>query len=134
MCAWCHGAPGIALGRLRSLRHLDDDAEIRNEIDVALQTTLAQGFGKNHCLCHGDLGNVELLLQAGQLLGIPAWKHQTERITGTVLSSIEQCGWLCGAPHGVETPGMMTGVAGIGYGLLRLAHPEQVPSVLTLDG
>jgi lantibiotic modifying enzyme len=27
----------------------------------------------------------------------------------------------------------MTGLAGIGYGLLRLAHPELVPSVLVLE-
>jgi lantibiotic modifying enzyme len=32
----------------------------------------------------------------------------------------------------VETPGLMTGVAGIGYGLLRLAAPLRVPSVLAL--
>ena len=27
----------------------------------------------------------------------------------------------------------MTGLAGIGYGLLRLAHPDAVPSVLVLE-
>jgi hypothetical protein len=27
----------------------------------------------------------------------------------------------------------MTGLAGIGYGLLRLAHPELVPSVLLME-
>ena len=35
-------------------------------------------------------------------------------------------------PLGVETPGLMTGLAGIGYGLLRLAAPERVPNVLGL--
>jgi hypothetical protein len=29
-------------------------------------------------------------------------------------------------------PGLMTGVAGIGYGLLRCYFPADVPSVLTL--
>jgi hypothetical protein len=32
----------------------------------------------------------------------------------------------------VETPGLMIGLAGIGYGLLRLARPNDVPSVLQL--
>jgi len=27
----------------------------------------------------------------------------------------------------------MNGLAGIGYGLLRLVHPDRVPSVLVLD-
>ncbi|NJL57750.1 hypothetical protein HC928_23430, partial [bacterium] len=27
----------------------------------ALRTTLDQGFGYNHSICHGDLGNLDLL-------------------------------------------------------------------------
>ena len=131
MTAWCHGAPGIGLARLRSLQHLDD-AVIRAEIDTALQITLAQGFGGNHSLCHGDLGNLELLLQASQVLAEPQWHTQVHRIAAIVLDSISRDGWLCGPPLGVESPGLMTGLAGIGYGLLRLAEPIRVPAVLVL--
>jgi type 2 lantibiotic biosynthesis protein LanM len=129
--AWCHGAPGIGLGRLRSLPHLDN-AEIRAEIDTALQTTLTEGFGLNHCLCHGDLGNLELLLQASLVLDDPKWHSQVNRLAAIILESINKHGWLCGVPSGVETPGLMTGLAGIGYELLRLAEPTRIPSVLTL--
>ena len=52
---WCHGAPGIGMARLRSLDFVDD-SQIRAEIDAALETTVADGFGGNHSLCHGDLG------------------------------------------------------------------------------
>lgn len=131
MTAWCHGAPGIGLGRLRSLPHLDN-AEIRAEIDTALKTTVTQGFGLNHCLCHGDLGNLELLLQASQTLDDPKLRSQVNRFTGIILESINQHSWLCGVPLAVETPGLMTGLAGIGYELLRLAEPTRIPSVLTL--
>jgi lantibiotic modifying enzyme len=48
------------------------------------------------------------------------------------LSSIEQQGYVPGTPLGVQTPGLMTGLAGIGYQLLRLAEPESVPAVLLL--
>jgi lantibiotic modifying enzyme len=132
MCAWCHGAPGIGLARIRSLPHMDD-AEIRSEIKVALETTLAQGFGSNHSLCHGDLGNLELLFEAGRWLADDEWTRRSQRISAEILSSIEQNGWQCGVPRGVETPGFMTGLAGIGYGLLRASAPEQIPSVLTLE-
>ena len=50
-----------------------------------------------------------------------------------MLASIERDGWLCGTRGGVEAPGLMNGLAGIGYGLLRLAAPERVPSVLALE-
>ena len=41
MLAWCHGAPGIGLARILCLRHLDD-LQIRCEINVALDATLAR--------------------------------------------------------------------------------------------
>lgn len=129
--AWCHGAPGIGLSRLRSTPHLNDQ-EVQSEIQVALQTTLAHGFGKGHSLCHGDLGNLELLLEANLTLGDPRWHAEVNRIAGILLEDISQNGWVCGNPIGVESPGLMTGLAGIGYELLRLAEPERVPSVLAL--
>lgn len=36
-------------------------------------------------------------------------------------------------PLNIQTPGLMFGVAGIGYGMLRLADSANVPSVLTLQ-
>jgi type 2 lantibiotic biosynthesis protein LanM len=132
MTAWCHGAPGIGLARLRSLPYLND-AEIRAEIDIALQTTVTSGFGSNHSLCHGDLGNLELLLQANLAFNNQQSQERVDRFTAIVLESIKQHGWLCGMPLGAETPGLMTGLAGIGYGLLRLAEPERVSSVLLLE-
>ena len=132
LCAWCHGAPGIGLARLHSLPHLDT-AAIRTEIATALNTTLGQGFGRNHSLCHGDLGNLELLLQASLTLDDPQWHTAVRRLSATILASIQRDGWLCGVPSGLETPGLMTGLAGTGYGLLRLAAPDQVPSVLVLE-
>ncbi|WP_414577939.1 type 2 lanthipeptide synthetase LanM family protein [Anabaena sp. CCY 9402-a] len=132
MTAWCHGAPGIGLARLRCLPHLSD-RQISSEINTALKTTIANGFGSNHSLCHGDLGNLELLLQASLTLDDPQWKTQVDRFAAAILESINQHGWLCGVPLGVETPGLMTGLAGIGYELLRLAAPNSVPSVLGLE-
>jgi type 2 lantibiotic biosynthesis protein LanM len=129
--SWCHGAPGIGLARLRSLAHIDDEP-IRSEIDTALNTTLRRGFGSNHSLCHGDLGNLELLLEASLREDGSKWREPVSRIASVVLQSIREHGWLCGVPFGVETPGLMTGLAGIGYGLLRLAEPNRVPSMLSL--
>ncbi|HSN89572.1 MAG TPA: lanthionine synthetase LanC family protein, partial [Thermoanaerobaculia bacterium] len=54
-----------------------------------------------------------------------------EHAAAAWVSSLRQ-GWRCGVPLAVETPGLMTGLAGIGHGLLRLAHPGRIPSLLTL--
>ena len=131
MVAWCHGAPGIGLARLESLKYVDD-APLRAEIDAALQTSLAHGFGLNHCLCHGDMGNLEFVLSATRLLPLPQYEEQAQGLTSMLLDSIERHGWVTGVPLGVETPGLMTGIAGTGYALLRLACAERIPSVLLL--
>lgn len=132
MTAWCHGAAGIGLARLYMLRH-SSDTKIREEAEIALKTTLEQGFGKNHCLCHGDLGNLEFLYQASVMFDDSRLKYQVVRIASIILDSIKKHGWLCGVTLGVKTPGLMPGLAGIGYELLRLAEPDRVPSVLVLD-
>jgi lantibiotic modifying enzyme len=131
LTAWCHGAAGIALGRLHLCDGFDE-AETRAEIVTAIATTIAEGFGDNHSLCHGDLGNLDVLLQAEERSPEPSFVAARRRATALVLESSRRDAWLCGIPLGVESPGLMTGIAGIGYGLLRLAAPDRVPSVLAL--
>lgn len=133
MWAWCHGAPGIGLGRLAGLPWLDDSA-VREEIEIAVESTIERGFGRNHCLCHGDLGNLEVVTMASERLGRPDWAERSGRIAGGILASIREHGWLFGIPGRTEPTGLMVGLAGIGHGLLRLAAPERVPSVLILEG
>jgi lantibiotic modifying enzyme len=132
MWAWCHGAPGIGLARIAGLPWLDD-AEVRREIEVALRSTLANGFGENHTLCHGDLGNVELLFAAADVLGDRALEERAWSIAGGIVDDIRRGGWLSGLPGNIETPGLMAGLSGIGYGLGRLARPDVFPRLLTLE-
>ncbi|PZW29570.1 type 2 lantibiotic biosynthesis protein LanM [Thermosporothrix hazakensis] len=129
MIAWCHGASGIGLGRLDTLDVLDD-AETRAEIECALRTTLENGFGFNHSICHGDIGNLEFLRAA--VKRFPSYAERVREVEERVLGSLVEQNFVSGLPNGVETPGLMVGVAGSGYGLLRLAAPELVPSVLLL--
>ncbi|HEY1351400.1 MAG TPA: type 2 lanthipeptide synthetase LanM family protein [Ktedonobacteraceae bacterium] len=135
--SWSHGAPGIALGRLLSLPYLDD-ATLRWELDSALATTITRGIGygheqvgPNHSLAQGDCGNLETVLVATQRL--PAhYQSDLQRLSARVLENMRQQGWLTGVPLNRETPGLLFGLAGIGYQCLRLAEPEQIPSLLTL--
>ncbi|HEY6320062.1 MAG TPA: type 2 lanthipeptide synthetase LanM, partial [Thermoanaerobaculia bacterium] len=134
--SWCYGAPGVGLARLAALRHLDVAAPARagleTEIAEALRLTVACGFGNNHCLCHGDLGNLDFLVSAERQLGDVALGRQVRRRAQQVVASIDRDGWCCGTRNAVESPGLMNGIAGIGYGLLRLADPDRVPSILAL--
>lgn len=132
MLAWCHGAPGVGLARVAGLPWLDD-ADVRREIDAAVRSTLARGFGENHTLCHGDTGNVELLFAAARVTGDAELERQAWQMAGGIVDSIHKDGWLYGLPGNIETPGLMAGLAGAGYGLARLARPDLFPGLLTLD-
>ena len=130
--AWCHGAPGIGLGRVGSLPWLDDP-EMLSEVRAAVRATLADGFGFNHCLCHGDLGNLELVREAGRALQDEELTAEADRLAARILIQIEKEGPRCGASSSTEVSGLLAGLAGIGYGLLRAARPDLVPSVLLLE-
>jgi type 2 lantibiotic biosynthesis protein LanM len=135
--AWCYGAPGVGLTRLQALPHArtpQEETALRREIAQALRRTLERGPGQNHCLCHGDLGNLDFLLQARERLQDPALAADLHRFQEIVLASLDHDGWLCGTRGSIESPGLMNGFAGIGLGLLRLAAPGRVPSVLVLEG
>ena len=132
MWAWCHGAPGTGLVRLEALGSIDDP-EVAGDLASALISTALFGFGSNDSLCHGDLGNLELLLRAQELDYTGEWEDALAAHSARLVARLSQGHWRCGIPGGVETPGLMTGLAGIGYELLRLAAPERVPSLLALE-
>jgi type 2 lantibiotic biosynthesis protein LanM len=132
MWAWCHGAPGIGLVRLAALG-VEPLAELQADLESALDSTVRHGFGSNDSLCHGDLGNLELLVRAQELGHRGSWEDTIGVRAADVVRRTERGDLRCGVPGGVETPGLMTGIAGIGYSLLRLADATHVPSILSLE-
>jgi type 2 lantibiotic biosynthesis protein LanM len=133
MVAWCNGATGIGFSRLGILAKQDAPG-MREELNVAVETTLKDSLGKNHSLCHGDLGNLDFLYEAALFTKDTNLQNRVYRFLKSVVKNIRTDGFLCGVPLKVENPGLMTGIAGIGYQLLRFAYPDRVPSVLMLEG
>ena len=136
MWSWCHGAPGIGLARLIASQHDTDSASasgIRSDLETAITSTVRVGFGSNDSICHGDLGNLELLMRARELGAVGPWEQSIDRESSRLVERIGRGDWRCGIPGGLETPGLMMGLAGIGYGLLRIGATPRVPSVLSLE-
>lgn len=136
--AWCHGAPGIGLSRLRNVALLDSDPELMQELNAALQTTAhallvpwVHGMG-NYSLCHGSCGNAELMIMAGHDLNRPDLLQVAHKVAqeGWQHYGQTEMAWPCGVAGAGETPNLMLGTAGIGHFYLRLHDPVAVPSVL----
>lgn len=129
--AWCHGAAGIGLSRMRAVQLLGGST-YQDEALAALHNTAASlKEGVNYSLCHGLAGNCELLLVASEQLDEPEWRHLAEQCALRGIERYEDTArsWPCGTWGGVSDPSLLIGEAGIGLFLLRLACP-QVPSVL----
>jgi lantibiotic modifying enzyme len=135
MTAWCHGAPGIALARATALDVLDDDA--RREVDTAIVTTLAAGAGGPDHLCCGTLGRVDVVLTCGRILGREDLVDRAVGLAALVVQrSTERGGFSVERPGREGTgfePGFYRGLSGIGFELLRLARPTEIPSVLAFQ-
>ena len=140
MNAWCHGAPGIGLSRHLLLGvdgHGLDPEMLRSDRDRAAEVLYragwdgdpVTGFG-NHSLCHGDVGNLLMLDAIAESSEI---RERLPRLWRAMLTDGAENGWLCGVPHGVESPGLMTGLAGIAWGLARKADPVGVRDLLSLE-
>ncbi len=139
MTAWCHGAPGIGLSRVRAF-DLTKQEIYRREAEAALRctsrmlaATSAPGQA-NYSLCHGSAGNAELLVYAARVLGDDSARLLAEQVGHFGVEHYRKTfnPWPCGVLEGGETPGLLLGLAGIGHFYLRLQDPLGVPSVLII--
>lgn len=139
-CAWCHGAIGIGLARLRLARLLADPV-LLVEASAALQaarmlviaagTRLREGEIADCSACHGLAAVAELFLVAASALGVPDHARAARRVAALMLEQ-RRAGdaWSCGLPNAGEIPALMTGTAGIALVLLRVAGAVTVPTPL----
>ncbi len=134
---WCHGAPGIAISRLRAFQR-SGDPMLRDEANVALDTTHGMVRGwldsatGDYSLCHGLAGNAEILHYGYRVLGAER-KRDVELVRevaarGLALYGEREGSWPCGTGSG-HSPGLMIGTAGIGLFYLRL-HDPSIRSIL----
>ncbi|WP_280771568.1 type 2 lanthipeptide synthetase LanM family protein [Salipaludibacillus daqingensis] len=128
-CFWCHGAPGIALATVMRNERTPGTEE---RMEKLLAAVSEEGLLSSHCLCHGTLGNIDIMLSAAKQLSEDRWYVKALRMGHDVLAEKESRGWRSGLHRYAEMDGFMLGQTGIGYGLMRLAAPW-IPSVLSLE-
>ncbi|MGH6615548.1 type 2 lanthipeptide synthetase LanM [Sphingomonas sp.] len=130
---WCHGAPGIGAARLAML-DLYADPQVLEDVETAIAATLSNGVGPIDHLCCGNFGRIDFLTEAGRVLDRPMLHAQASAIALARLARWRETGSFAldvnDAPDRLK-PGLFSGLAGIGYTLLRLAAPGRLPTVLT---
>ena len=69
--AWCHGASGIGLSRLRAYQILKKDKyrqEAVNALNCTVKSDIKNINPNSFGLCHGDCGNADLFIEASNVL------------------------------------------------------------------
>lgn len=135
MAAWCHGAPGIALARLADHRVTRSRAA-RAQARRALAATVAAGAADADHLCCGNAGRIAILAAGARSLGDPALADRARRLaTWSADRAAAEGGFRlpAGLLTSALTPGLFTGLAGIGWALLDLACPGVLPALLVFD-
>jgi type 2 lantibiotic biosynthesis protein LanM len=123
---WCTGTAGLLLARADRYDGADP------QVDEAVAVLAGRPPLRDASLCHGELGVVEALT----VLAARGHEHAERAVVQCAarsLGALDRHGPRCGTPSGVPSPGLLTGLAGIGYGLLRLGFADQVPSVLLIE-
>jgi hypothetical protein len=138
--AWCHGAPGIALARIRAAALDRERAETHlGWARVAIATTLRaiddnlQRARHDASLCHGLAGLMDIALTVGRSLADPDCLVKGAEVAKVLTSRHARMGdYPSGLVSGAVTPTLMLGLAGTGHAFLRLHAPDRVPSILLL--
>lgn len=134
--SWCNGIAGIGLARLGGMSVLVND-ELEQQIDAAVSSAESWSLeGVDH-LCCGNFGRIELLLVAAERLSRPGLLAAAQNAALRIVDRGRQShgyrlqGDLFSAPH--FDPSFFHGAAGIGYGFLRVAHPNSLRCVPLWD-
>jgi lantibiotic modifying enzyme len=137
-CTWCHGAPGIALSRLRAAQ-LDPgqsdlyltyaQAALRTTLKTLRQALSSSSFDPT--LCHGAGGLIEVLWTGAEWLDRPGFRDAAfEAATELARASQAGAGWRSGLACGGPNPSLMVGDSGVGLLFLRIHNPQFVPPLL----
>lgn len=118
--SWASGLVGRTLAHIHTQRDPQD-----------ARTILQASQGGNDSLDSGTLGQLDLLSQIADMTDDHALQAYVQTQVMRVVATISQHGATCGTPFGFAANGLMIGLCGIGYGLLRLAYPDVVPSILS---
>lgn len=127
---WCHGASGIGLNRI-ILNNILNKNILNDNIKMAKEKSLTDGFGGSDCLCHGNLGNIDLFLTDFAINENKSSLKIAQKIVTNLCNSTND--WICGIPQYTHVDNLMTGMTGIVYELFRTVYPKEIPSILLLD-
>lgn len=128
---WCHGAPGISLMKMRLAEVFGDKFVTRDELEEIGRIIMNNGFGIDHCLCHGDMGNLMILKKLSETLGN---KEMYNFCMDQYKTALEHYKHLVFGDYFYysEDTSFMLGPQAIAIGILDIEYNENMLDILSL--
>ncbi len=130
--AWCHGAPGILLSKLLLYKNGMKNELIKSEIKIGINRTIKSGIGISPTYCHGDLGNLSILREAGKVLESKEIVDKEIYTFQELYKNILSKKWREKELKSCNTYGLMIGLAGWSYALLS-HYADDLPEFLWME-
>jgi type 2 lantibiotic biosynthesis protein LanM len=128
--SWCHGRAGIVQAQLatptdRQIIGVTSIEECADSIDTTPD-------GHTDQLCCGNAGRVVVLTEAALQLDDTTYQAKAIKLMDAMLERQKQQGYFELEAHSprLHNVSLFQGLAGIGYALLRLQHPTEIPNIL----
>lgn len=106
---------------------------IEEDIAKSVKKVLESGFTGVQCLCHGDIGNLDILSQYAIKFQNKELLVKVQAALNTLLKQTKKESWNLGLMMNIQNIGFMLGTSGIGYTLMRFYTDFQLPSILSVD-
>lgn len=134
--AWCHGAAGIGLSRLRGFELLKTEI-LKNEFKNCIQKTWQSDLKPNrynlrHSICHGLPGNAFVFIEAFKHSNIKSYLELAELAGRYMINEKGINGhYVFNSRFGSEkSPELFTGNSGVGYFYLHLLNQAKGNNIL----
>ena len=134
--AWCHGASGIGLSRVRSFELTKSQvylSDLMNALNCTIHRDIKMVSNDSFCLCHGDAGNADLFISAEKVLSELNLSQFTVIIAKRIIESRILKGRNIYRIKGKifsNDASLFRGDVGVGYFFLRLYTSGKTPSIL----
>ena len=139
MVFWCHGAAGIGLSRISTIKYIEHDKKLlamwKRDIRSAIDAVKRYGtrFEQKHGLCHGLMGNLLILDHMAEKTNDSDLKAFVREKLCMFLSRLKTDAINYENALNAEDVGFMLGLSGIGYSIMKLTD-EKIPNILLFEG
>ena len=118
MNAWCHGAPGILLSRMKLEELFPEDMQIKKDRLNAADSLFYGEQDEKICLCHGMSGNLLIMKKYLRKYGNKKMKKQYEALCDCLLFQLDHPAKISGTEY--LNLAFMNGISGTGMALMEI--------------